>query len=631
MRAASISAPDSYRPDIDGLRAIAVVPVVLFHVDANIVPGGFAGVDIFFVISGYLIGAIVDRECRQNSFSLARFYERRVRRIGPALLFMIFGTIMLASSVLSPSEMADLGQSLLATLSFSSNIYFWSRTGYFDTPAASEPLLHTWSLSVEEQYYLLFPLAMMTVYRRWPDRIVPIVVATACCSFIMCCLALGRSDGTGFFLLPCRTWELLLGFGVALSNRSWLKSRRTRQCISAIGLVLIAIAMCSFDAKTPLPGPLTLLPCGGAALLIASGGAGDAIVTAVLRWRPLAFVGLISYPLYLWHWPLIVFQHEYAIIRTGSAILDAVAIIAASGVMALISWSFVEGRSGRGGRTVRRPSVAAIGAVAAMALIVGAGSIATNGYPARFSPTENRMLAVLGYDAASSFRDGICMISSGSRRSDFDTAKCLTMSPSMKNDLLFGDSHAAHLWSGLDIALRPRHVMQATASGCLPLLATAAAEWSECRALASFIYAEFLTHHRIDRVILAARWRPADIARLSSTLDWFRDHKIDIVLIGPIVQYDAPVPRLLATAHRFPDRQVLERHRLTTLVELDRSLELLAQAHGAGYISLWRLMCARPDCLAAQNGVPLQFDYGHVTARGSLAVAKLMAAGGGLD
>jgi peptidoglycan/LPS O-acetylase OafA/YrhL len=292
-----------YRQDIDGLRAIAVLSVVLYHAGVSWFPGGFVGVDIFFVISGYLITRILLEEASAGRYSIAKFYARRARRILPVLYFILVVALLLGLLLLLPLEILGLSESVLATTLFSSNILFWKQSGYFDISAELKPLLHIWSLAVEEQFYVLWPLVLILCYRRgWGIRWVIAVLFGL--SLTSSCVFLTEKPNAVFYLLPGRAWELLVGAWLATANGDWLKKQWLKSGLSVMGLGLLAASVLVLNKTLPFPAWNALYPCLGAALLIVA-GEGALVNRYLLAWRPLVFVGLISYSLYLWHWPLL--------------------------------------------------------------------------------------------------------------------------------------------------------------------------------------------------------------------------------------------------------------------------------------------------------------------------------------
>ena len=298
----------AYRPDIDGLRAIAVLAVLLYHVGGFGLTGGFGGVDVFFVISGYLITTIIQREIESGTFSLLNFYERRIRRIFPALVAVTVVATLVSAMLLLPEDFKEYGKSLLNLMAISSNYYFMRKTGYFDAAASEKPLLHTWSLAVEEQFYIVFPLLLLVLSRFGRRAVIAGLTALAFASFLASAATLENAPARAFFATPGRVWELLIGVLTAVMGPALITSRLHREALAALGLALIGYGYFFYTDATPFPGPAALAFCLGAAFIIYAGTSGGETLTARMLSSPLvASIGLISYSVYLWHWPLIVF------------------------------------------------------------------------------------------------------------------------------------------------------------------------------------------------------------------------------------------------------------------------------------------------------------------------------------
>ena len=365
-----------YRPDIDGLRAIAVISVLLFHLMIRPALGGFVGVDIFFVISGYLIGNIVLGEVAEGRFSLRAFYERRFRRILPALFVMMLATLAILVATAYPVSLAQYSRNAMAAVFSVSNIYFWRMSGYFDAASNQNFLLHTWSLGVEEQFYLLFPPLVMAIGRFAKGRVVAILGLLAVVSFLASVWLVGHAPSAGFYLLPSRAWELLLGTLAGRVRFNWLAAPVQRNLVALAGAVAVLAPIVAYREATPVPGVAALLPCLGTAMIIVSGGHGETLVSRVLSARPAVFVGLISYSLYLWHWPLLVLAQE---LKPAPYLgrFEKLAVLALSFGCAILSWRYVE-RPFRGGAAassiLRTTGIAAASATALLGgLILAAG------------------------------------------------------------------------------------------------------------------------------------------------------------------------------------------------------------------------------------------------------------------
>jgi len=331
-----------YRAEIDGLRALAVLPVIFFHAGFEFFGGGFIGVDVFFVISGYLITTIIISEMGEGKFSIVNFYERRARRILPALFFVMAACIPFAVMWLSPIDLQDFGQSLVAVSTFSSNILFWLESGYFDTASELKPLLHTWSLAVEEQYYIIFPLFLIATWRLGLISILALL-------FFIFLVSLGiaqwnayNAPSAAFYLLPSRGWELLIGVFAAfyLRHRAHLKSHTANQFLSLLGFSMIIYSILMFDESIPFPSFYALIPTLGTGLLILC-AVPKTIIHRLLSLKPIVGVGLISYSAYLWHQPLLAFaRHKLFFDDISNVLLLILCIL--SLFMAWISWRFVE-------------------------------------------------------------------------------------------------------------------------------------------------------------------------------------------------------------------------------------------------------------------------------------------------
>lgn len=335
-----------YRAEIDGLRAIAVVPVILFHAGFETFSGGFIGVDVFFVISGYLITTIIIQELQDGNFSLSHFYNRRVRRIFPALAAMTLICVPLAWIWLPPSEMNEFSQSLIGVATFSSNFFFWQQSGYFDTAAELKPLLHTWSLAVEEQYYIIFPFAMLLFWRFGKTVPCSLCLLAFVVSLGLAQWATVNATTANFFLLPTRGWELLLGVFCAFYLQWQVQGQNenisalwVRQALSILGLGMILFAVLCFNVATPTPSLWTLIPTVGATLIILYANSGT-WVKILLGNQMLVWLGLISYSAYLWHQPIFVFYRYSTLVEPSVAIM--LVLSTASLLAGWLSWRFIE-------------------------------------------------------------------------------------------------------------------------------------------------------------------------------------------------------------------------------------------------------------------------------------------------
>ncbi len=610
-----------YRADVDGLRAVAVLSVLAFHAQIRGFNGGFVGVDVFFVISGFLITGIIEGELQRGSFSIAEFYKRRVHRIFPALFAMMAVTTAVAMAVLLPSELIRFGRSLIGTSLFSSNILFYAESGYFDADAAIKPLLHTWSLAIEEQYYVIWPVLLVLAHRfGWRARgfAVVLTVASLAASVLMV-----KSDASAaFYLLPSRAWELLLGGLLAVDAVPRLRVRALREVGGILGLGLILFAVKFYSPQTPFPGWAALAPCLGAALVLQAGRDGSSLVGRVLGLAPMRWLGLISYSLYLWHWPVIVFARIGLYLAITPVV--QIGIVALSLALATLSWAFVErpfqqARS----RIPRRVSLSVAVAAMAVVCLAGWGLIAARGLPSRYTPHEQAIAAFEDYKGDAKYRGGRCFLAQP--HDQFDAALCLKRTPGHPAVLLLGDSHAAHLWPGLAGRSGATDLLQANSAGCKPVLGPQQGTLPRCQALMHRMFDQVVAPGNLDAVVVAARWKPTDLPALPSTLSFLRTHARRVVLVGPIPQYPTALPRLLVHGEQIGRPDWAAGQEIQDLAGLDKSMRRIAAAAGVEYVSLRDVLC-RPGCRTTANpDVPLQFDYGHLTVEGSQVVADALA------
>lgn len=451
-----------YRPEIDGLRAVAVIPVILFHAGLTIFSGGYVGVDVFFVISGYLITAILISELEQGDFSIARFYERRARRILPALFFVILCCIPFAWIWMLPTELKDFSQSIVAVVFFASNILFWREDGYFAPAAELKPLLHTWSLAVEEQYYLLFPVFLLVMWRFGRNRVFWAICGAAAFSLLLSEWGWRNKPSANFYLAPMRAWELLAGSICAF----WLSGRelRANNWSSLAGLGLIVFAIFYYDDTTPFPSVYALAPVLGTALIILFGGAGT-WTAKLLSSRGFVGIGLISYSAYLWHQPLFAFARIRSIMEPSPALM--IALAALSLVLAYFSWRYIEKPFRKGQASIlptRRSVFAYSGAVAASFVAVGLGGHLSDGAASRKTPT-----GLTFQDALKTRQLDPNYGLNADCEGDFTLSEnCRTSA--VPEAILWGDSYAMHLAGGIEASPTSLSFIQLTKSQCAPII-----------------------------------------------------------------------------------------------------------------------------------------------------------------
>lgn len=451
-----------YRPEIDGLRAIAVTAVILFHTNLGLATGGYIGVDVFFVISGYLISSIIMREMDGARFTFLGFYERRIRRIFPALFVVLVATTAASWFILPPEQMQTYAQSMVATTGFAANVFFWLKSGYFGGDAELFPLIHMWSLAVEEQYYIVFPFLVMIAAggrRRWlPWLMGGVFVA----SLIACIIVTDREPLAAFFLTPMRAWELLAGVFIAMYERPWRKAlgriRWASPTLELAALAAVVAPVFLFNSGTAFPGAVAAIPVFGTAALILLCSP-TSPVGRLLASKPFVAVGLISYSAYLWHQPLYALSRVEGFAEQGPVIY--LVLIAATFVLAWLSWRFVE-RPFRDRTRFGRLTIFAVFVVLSGGLVLaGAAGHLGKGFPGRF---DKETLA-LNATAAFSPKRTECHADPSNPLTSATACRYFT---DETHWAVLGDSHGVELAYALAERLRPsgQGLVHMTYSGC---------------------------------------------------------------------------------------------------------------------------------------------------------------------
>lgn len=452
-----------YFPHIDGLRAIAVISVLLFHLEFALFSGGFVGVDVFFVISGYLITSHIRSAVTQGYFSFRWFYAKRARRLLPAMLVTLGVTFAVAWVVLPASNLERLAKETLFALFSVSNILFWHESGYFDTAATLKPLLHTWSLSVEEQFYVFWPLLLCFVKKE--RTVFLLLCGLGLISLIAAQALVGQHPELVFYMMPFRITEFAVG-GVLV----WLERRaclvdQYREVFSLAGLAAILVPVFVYDKTSTFPGLLAVIPCVGAALLIMFGGKSQ--IAAPLRWAPLVYVGLISYSLYLNHWPLIVLYKHTAnqfVLADQLALSDQLVLLAVSIILAVLMYHLVE-------TPFRRKHGLAItgrgfaGLVSALALGLAAFSVITlkhSGFPERYARAQ-----LVARDIEDGKQRRFQLLTRDCKKRGW--SECDLPSPDTgRNVLIIGDSHTVDAYNILRVAYPRQYYVNISLGGCPP-------------------------------------------------------------------------------------------------------------------------------------------------------------------
>lgn len=468
-----------YRPEVDGLRAVAVVAVVLYHAGGFYCHGGYVGVDVFFVISGFLITSLIWKDLESGRFTFAHFWERRARRIVPAMVVVTVATLVAGWFVLLPADYRGLGQAAAAQAVFAANVYYWRNGDYFDGAADEKPLLHTWSLAVEEQFYLFVPFllwgAFSSTARRGRAAVVSLLSAGFALSFALSIYGVIKFQSATFYLLPTRAWELLLGALVAFLPPPLLLQRRPllRELLALAGLASVLVPVFVYTSDTRFPGPAALPPCLGTALIIWANERTDGriptAVGAALSRRPVVFIGLISYSLYLWHWPFLAFGKYMTLAPPGFGYGLAMsgALLTLGSLSAVLSWKYVETpfrarRSGASGKSVF------LLAGTGLAIILSGGLLCMTmrGFPNRV-PERAREIADAKSDKAFSYNLTAADVRAG------NLVPIGVKNPALRPAVLvWGDSHAMAALPALDAFLQERGLAgrAATHSATAPVL-----------------------------------------------------------------------------------------------------------------------------------------------------------------
>lgn len=621
----------AYRPDIDGLRAVAVLAVLFYHAGVPFFGGGYVGVDVFFVISGYLVTGIIAREIDASQFSILRFYERRARRILPALFAMVACVLVAASIVFLPGDFEGVPRSAIAALGFMANVYLFTQAGYFQASADTMPLLHTWSLGVEEQFYIGLPILLIVIARLPPSWRWKTVAAAAAVSFAWALLKQGDSDGFAFYMLPTRAWEMLAGSLLALGTVPHLAARWLREAMCAAGFAGIFAAIFLYDSLTIFPGLAALPPVLGAAALIAY--APGTWAGRLLSMKAPVWIGLMSYSLYLWHWPLIVFtEYTQDAPLSGWQSAGIIALSIAAG-WASLNWIERPFRDQRrfDGRRIWRWSAAGIGGLGAAAL----GLVMMGGWQSRFS-AETNLYAAAVHDV-SPVR-GACLTSVIAP----PRPECTLGATVEPTAMIWGDSHAVELgWIlGQEYGARGAAIAQRTRGSCAPAVDYDAEYDAQCSEWNKQILQEIAQNPSIKTVYLAAYWDQQHyqavgkegggqesrgqesglIEPLSRTMTRIQGMGKQVVLIGPVPVQPSQIPRRLALRGRDAPT--------TTAVEIERSVGWFTRrypqwrAQNIEIIDVADALMRDGATRVVADGRPFYFDQHHLTVTGARYVLE---------
>jgi peptidoglycan/LPS O-acetylase OafA/YrhL len=604
-----LSLPSStYRPDIDGLRALAVMLVLNFHAFPDAMPGGFIGVDVFFVISGFLITGILTRELDQGRFSLIEFYNRRVRRIFPALIVVLFASLVLGWFWMLPLAFAQLGSDTFASAAFAANIALLLQSGYFDVESARKPLLHLWSLGIEEQFYLFWPLLLLLA-ARLRLSILAMAAILGIASFVLNVALIGSNPIATFYLPFTRAFELLLGAALACGFGKVNQAGAAGNWRAGIGVALIAVAAAVLDSHRAFPGWWVLLPVAGTALLLSAPAAW--LNRVALASPPLVWIGLISYPLYLWHWPLLVF---FGIVKFGPLTLpERELILLASALLAWATYRFVE-MPIRFGAASRR-MMFSLGAGMAVVAAAGIAIVWGKGMDFRMPAEIRAMVNVPTQNAKWRFHE--CLLDLG--RETLFAPDCADRDrrPLI---LVWGDSTAAALMPGLRKAQETRDfgLAQFTSSSCIPALNADIPETPNCRAANDKVLS-LVREIRPEVVVLHGTWE-RHLDNVAETVVALKGLGARVVVLGPVPYWRRGLPNEVMRYFMLHQRLIPERYDGAAPAGYDATMRGKLTPLGAEFVSARDAMCDASGCLTRVGETAADLttsDQVHLTEKGS--------------
>lgn len=622
MPSNSSPATSGYRPDIDGLRAIAVLLVVLFHFGLpEFLRSGFVGVDIFFVISGYLIIPPIIERVQSRQFSFGEFYERRIRRLAPALLATTLLTFAAGLLLLTPFELIGLAKEAISSQLYVSNIYYWRYLNYFGVQANGAFLLHTWSLGVEEQFYLTFPFMLWASAKVAPRHLVYLLLLVGAASFLLDLVATGWKPEASFYLLPTRAWEFVAGAMVPYAACFTRRSRLASYAAIFAGLLLLGLTLALYKSTIPFPGWFALLPVASSFALLSAGADPRNIWSRLMSWPAIVYVGRISYELYLVHWPIKIFLplvvQEVSVLARIVAL--ALCFVLAAAIFHLVEAPVRRRRVFRSGTALARSYAAATAALVALFGI----SLATSGLPQRFSAQVNSIAAGAS-DQDARFRgcegkgDAPCKIGRAGTQPAW---------------LIYGDSHADALAGAFSSFLSSRQSggYFAFQSACLPVIG---AGDEPCREFNRKIERFIAAHPEVRHVVLVSTWRapidtgyvdengrllrgaPAEAAfdrSLDKTISTV-GRRADVIIWLPVPGGRSSVPGTLARNLIWGRHWPLEFTRSEYDEQFAYLTRALARHSDLRFIDPARILCRTGSCQVADRGRSLYYDNAHPAA-----------------
>lgn len=611
-----------YRPDIDGLRAFAVLSVIIFHFFPEILTGGFVGVDIFFVISGYLITSIIFKELDADIFSFKNFYARRIKRIFPSLITVIISIFVIGWFLFIPPDYAQLGKHIMSGTAFISNIILWQEVGYFDSSIQSKPLLHLWSLSVEEQFYILWPFLLWMAWKRKINLLL-VVISVFIASFVLNIVIVQNDKMAAFYLPHARFWELLAGSILAWLHRhpSQIQKNIEKQAnaLSLLSIIILITSVIFINENMLSYGIWAIFPVFGTAIIISTGNKSHSVKLLlsnhVMRW-----LGLISYPLYLWHWVFLSAAFNAQI----SNIQAKIFLIFLSVFAAFLTYEVIE----KPLRFSKKKHITLYLCLSMATLFALGCHVYTNkGYPSRF-PENLRSIVNYSFDNEKAYREKTCFLDEFQTFSDFKN--CPTPLPlKQKSLVLWGDSIAAHLYPGyLKNFGQQYNIIQRTASRCPPILKTAFPNRPHCKAINDEML-KYLSLNAPDKLILSAFWADYDTTSLEFTIKKLKEIGIkEIEIVGFTPQWNTPLQKNLYLYYKkFGEIPYRSNFSLTHYTyPYDKYMTQRIAKIGIRYISLVKILCNQEGCLNRlkdENDSLIVWDGLHLTDKGSEYVVSM--------
>jgi len=610
-----------YRPEIDGLRALAVLPVLLFHAGFQFFQGGFVGVDIFFVISGYLIANIIINELSIERFSLLTFYERRARRILPALFCVMFFSIPFAWLWLVPYNLNNFGQSLISVTFFLSNVLFWWEGGYFDTAAELKPLLHTWSLAIEEQFYVLFPIFLIVFWRFGKSKIIITLSFVFLGSLLFAEWGSRNMPSASFYLLPMRGWELLLGVFTAFYLKYNIVPQQSyiNNFLSLFGVAIIFFAILSFNETTPFPSLISLLPTLGVVLIIVF-ATKDTLTNKFLSSKPLVSIGLISYSLYLWHQPILVFARHQ--LNDELSILLKIILLISVFPLSFLTWKYIE-KPFRDKELISRRKIFVF-SLSGLLFFTGMGLMAIK-FNEAFTKVNPQILNgnVGQEDFFSAMNQNFLKCEDKfilAKAEIFDSQhRCYQSLAGKPKVALFGDSHAEHLFVGLANNLKSNLIS--------PNISGDAFKGEE-----KFDdYIDYLKNNNdIDTIIYSAFWayRYKDLGpemlymKVEETIDEFESSGKKIIIITDIPYYHIDASNCFYIKESIPNVCSIGVEKFTPQLKYLDVLKEISNKRNIEIVNLSNLFCDELQCHMIIDGTIMYRDRNHLNFEGSNFVGK---------